>query len=512
MMEVWKVNEILGFNLIAGQFVASGEKRLRSISAADGSVHPVEFRVATDAEVREAATAAASAFDAFVHSPPRARADLLEAIAVEIDGLGTALIEQASRETGLSAARLEAERARTVAQLRMFAELIVEPATYGVCVEAALPARLPSPRPEMRRGYTGLGPVAVFGSSNFPLAFSVAGGDTASALAAGCPVVVKAHPGHLVTSELVANAVTRAVRRTGQPPGIFSLLVGAHETGSRLVQEPAIQAVAFTGSLAAGRALFDLAARRDRPIPVFAEMSSINPVIVFPHAQRVRGGEIAQQFGDSIRLGNGQFCTKPGLILVIGGSSSAEFVTGLQAAFGTELLAPMLNEAIATAYRAGVRMRSHADDVRWISPHAADQRLHAELFSADASAFRKGAAVLREELFGPAATVVVVDDEPSLLEGLQHLSGQLTATVFGESEDFASIASVLPTLEKLAGRLVFNGVPTGVEVNRATVHGGPYPATSDARFTSVGAQAMERFRRPICYQNFPAQLLPAHLR
>ena len=506
------MNEILGFNLIAGKAVAAGETRLRSLSATNRSPHPVDFRVATDQEVREAATVASLAFDAFVQSTPRVRANLLDAIADEIDGLGTELIEQASRETGLAGAQLEAERARTVAQLRMFAAVVVEPATSVVCVEPALPARLPFARPEMRRGYTGIGPVAVFGSSNFPLPFSVAGGDTASALAAGCPVVVKAHPGHLVTSELVAHAVARAVRATGLPPGIFSMLVGAHETGARLVQEPTIQAVGFTGSLAGGRALCDLAARRDRPIPVFAEMPSINPVIVFPHAQRVRGGEIAQQLGDSIKLGNGQFCTKPGLILVIGGPSSAEFVVGLQAAFGTELHAPMLNDAIATAYRTGVRARTHAEDLKWLSPHAADAPLHAELFSADASAFRRGAAVLREALFGPSATVVVVDDEPSLLEGLQHLSGQLTATVFGENEDYACIASLLPVLEKLAGRLVFNGVPTGVEVNRATVHGGPYPATSDARFTSVGVQAIERFRRPICYQNFPAQLLPAHLR
>ena len=506
------MSEILGWSLIAGVAAGAGSTFMRSASATDDPPHPIAFCVATAEEVSEAANAAASAFGAFAHSAPEARAKLLEAIAEGVEALDVELIDQAHRETGLARARLEGELARTVAQLRMFAHLVLDPTASNVCVEPALPQRRPMPRPEMRRGYIGIGPVAVFGSSNFPLAFSVAGGDTASALAAGCPVVVKAHPGHLVTSELVARAVIRAVRATGFPPGTFSMLVGASETGALLVKERAIQAVGFTGSLAGGRALHDMAAQREQPIPVFAEMSSINPLIVFPGAQRERGAEVALQIGDSIKLGNGQFCTKPGLILILQDPSTAEFISCLQRTVQVKLQAPLLNESITNAYRAGVRARIESGDLTWLSEHADDDSLHAELFGSDEGAFRSGARVLQEEIFGPAATVVVVEDERGLLEGLQKLTGQLTATVFGESDDFPVILRVLPMLERLAGRLVFNGVPTGVEVNRATVHGGPYPATTDVRFTSVGALAIDRFRRPICYQNFPERLLPAHMR
>ena len=506
------MNEICGLSLIAGEGAGAGKVLMRSVGADGGAPHPVAFRVATEQEVHAAAEAAASAFDALTRSSPGARAGLLEAIAAEIESLDAELIDQAQRETGLSRARLEGEKARTVAQLRMFAQLLLESENCLICIEPALPERLPLPRPEMRRGTTGLGPVAVFGSSNFPLAFSVAGGDTASALAAGCPAIVKAHPGHLVTSELVANAVIRAVKASGFPAGIFSLLVGGNETGARLVAEPSIRAVGFTGSLAGGRALHDLAARREQPIPVFAEMSSINPVIVFPHAQQERGAEIALRIADAVRLGNGQFCTKPGLVVVIRGAASADFIASLQRHLHTELQGPMLNESISCAYQAGVRMRIGSERLRWLTPHVDDDRLRCELFEADAQAFREGEAVVREEVFGPAVTVVVLDGDADLFEGLKNLGGQLTATVFGVHEDFDAIATVLPLLEKLAGRLVFDGVPTGVEVNRATVHGGPYPATTDSRFTSVGTQAIERFRRPICYQNFPDQLLPAHMR
>lgn len=507
-----KVSDIVGMSVIGGRASGAGEMFLDSVGAADDIPYSVRFRVATTQEVKAAAEAAASAFSPFAHSTPQARAALLETIAGEIEALGAELIEQAHRETGLGRARLEGEKARTVAQLRMFGQLLREPGTYAVCVEQALPDRLPLARPEMRRAYTGIGPVAVFGSSNFPLAFSVAGGDTASALAAGCPVVVKAHPSHLVTSEMVAYAIVRAVRASGLPAGIFALLIGGNETSSCLVEEPSIKAVGFTGSLAGGMALHSLAAQRREPIPVFAEMSSINPIIVFAGAQQARGGEIAVQIAESIKLGNGQFCTKPGLILVMRTSVSAEFVDALQAGLRNELQAPMLNGVITSAYRAGVRARVEDDGLAWLSAHALDDVLRCEIFKADESAFRRGDTLLGRELFGPAATVVVVADVAGLVDGLQRLGGQLTATVYGEHGDFDSIVSVLPQLEKMAGRLIFNTVPTGVEVNRATVHGGPYPATTDARFTSVGTQAIERFRRAICYQNFPHEILPAHMR
>ncbi|WP_150614647.1 aldehyde dehydrogenase (NADP(+)) [Pandoraea terrigena] len=465
--------------------------------------------------VNLACALAESAFDAYRIVPLEVRAAFLEQIAENILGLGDALIERAHLESALPKARLEGERGRTVGQLRFFASLVREGGWLGATLDSAMPERKPLPRPDLRLQKVPLGPVAVFGASNFPLAFSVAGGDTASALAAGCPVVVKAHPAHLGTSELVARAIQRAVHECGLPEGVFSLLIGAgNETGAALVSHPAIRAVGFTGSRSGGLALVDMAAKRWEPIPVYAEMSSINPFFVLPGALERRSEALAVGLADSVTLGVGQFCTNPGLVVMIDSAKARQFVEIVGEAMAKKGSQTMLTSGIAVEYGRSVEKRVGASGVRLAatgSEARGQNGARPALFVTSASDFLTKNE-LGAEIFGPTSLVVLCMDEAQLADVARHVEGQLTCTLQMEPDDYALAGKLMPILERKAGRILANGFPTGVEVSQAMVHGGPYPATSDSRTTSVGANAMERFLRPVCYQDLPAELLPASVR
>jgi len=501
---------ILGHNYIGGQRSGQGNVTLPSLAAAGGDVYPVAFVQATEQEVNAAVDAAVQAYPAYRALSAEVRAQFLDAIADEIDALGDDFIAEVSRETALPAARLQGERGRTSNQMRLFAKVLRRGDFYGARIDTALPARQPLPRPDIRQYKIGVGPVAVFGASNFPLAFSVAGGDTAAALAAGCPVVFKAHSGHLVTSERVADAIERAVKRSGVPTGVFNMVYGS--VGGQLVKSAGIQAVGFTGSLPGGRALCDMAAARPQPIPVFAEMSSINPIILLPQALEQRGEQIAKELIGSVVVGCGQLCTNPGLVMGVRSPAFTQFVAQLQAAMATQAPQTMLNRGGLDSYSTGVqRLRQIAGvEVLAAGGESATQAVP-HLFKADASVLFSKDSPLEDEVFGPATVVVELDNREQLLDFARNMHGQLTATLQAQPDDLHAHQDLIALLEQKAGRLLVNGYPTGVEVCDAMVHGGPYPATSDARGTSVGTLAIERFLRPICYQNYPDALLPAAL-
>ncbi|MFI7837875.1 aldehyde dehydrogenase (NADP(+)) [Pseudomonas asiatica] len=501
-----------GSNFIGGQRSAAGSVRLQSLDARTGEALPQAFAQATPEEVDAAAQAAEAAFAEYNALAPQRRAQFLDAIADQLDALDDTFVATVCRETALPAGRIQGERARTSNQMRLFASVLRRGDYLGARIDRAQPQRQPLPRPDLRQYRTGVGPVAVFGASNFPLAFSTAGGDTAAALAAGCPVVVKAHSGHMATAERVAEAIERAVVATGMPAGVFNMIYGAG-VGEALVRHPAIQAVGFTGSLKGGRALCELAAARPQPIPVFAEMSSINPVLVLPEALQARGEQVARELAGSVVLGCGQFCTNPGLVIGIAGEAFSNFLAALGAQLADQPGQTMLNAGTLRSYAQGVQRLHQHPGVRHLA--GADQtgdQAQAQLFQADVSLLLDGDALLQEEVFGPATVAVAVADEAELRRALQALHGQLTATLIAEPQDLQRFAALVPLLQRKAGRLLVNGYPTGVEVCDAMVHGGPYPATSDARGTSVGTLAIDRFLRPVCYQDYPDALLPDALK
>lgn len=471
------------------------------------------FGTATLDDVERACTLAQQAFDSYRDTSLERRAAFLEQVAQNILDLGPALIERAMQESGLPQARLEGERGRTVGQLRLFAKVVRDGRWLGTALDSALPDRAP-PRPDLRLRKIGLGPVVVFGASNFPLAFSVAGGDTASALAAGCPVVVKAHGAHPGTSELVGKAVQAAVAACGLPEGVFSMLHGdGRSIGQALVAHPAIKAVGFTGSRQGGMALVRAAAQRDEPIPVYAEMSSINPMFLLPGAMAQGAAKIGAGFVDSLTLGSGQFCTNPGLVIALEGDALAQFrdaaITTLQGKTGTTMLTP----GIHCAFNDGVDKLGKEAGVTLLGRGqngATACAGQAALFETSAANFLANPA-LEDEIFGAASLIVVCSDIGQFRQVAEHLDGQLTATIFLTEDDRDAALALLPTLERKAGRILINGYPTGVEVSHAMVHGGPFPATSDSRSTSVGAGAIDRFLRPVSYQDLPAWLLPAAL-
>ena len=500
---------VLGLHYIDGQRRGAGEP-LFSVDAITGERHAVRYHDATPEEVSDAARAAARAFPVLRASSPAARAALLEAIADEIDALGDAFIAEASRETALPAARLEGERKRTSNQMRLFAATVRRGVFLDVRIDHAQPNRKPLPRVDLRQCRVGVGPVAVFGASNFPIAFSVAGGDTASALAAGCPVVVKAHPGHMVTSECVADSVMRAVARVGLPAGVFNMVYGTAAAGAALVQAAPIQAVGFTGSLAAGRALFDLAQARPEPIPVFAEMSSVNPVLVLSSALGERSAALARDLAGSVTTGCGQLCTNPGLVLGVRSPAFSAFVEQLRDALSQAAPQPMLGDGIRQHFLRGVAMLRATPGVASLVDVRTDAGVGGHLFKADVRTLLEGQA-LQTEVFGPSTVVVELDDERDFYAFADAMHGQLTATLLADADELARHGELIARLENKVGRLLFNGFPTGVEVSDAIVHGGPYPATTDARGTSVGSAAIERFLRPVCYQNYPDSVLPPAL-
>jgi NADP-dependent aldehyde dehydrogenase len=508
---------INGNSLIGSQSVHGAGKSFRGLAAATGQPIEPAFGSAQPAEVDRACRLAAQAFDVYRETRPAERAAFLELAAQKILDLGDELIERACAESGLPRPRIEGERGRTIGQLKLFAKLVREGDWIGARIDPALPGRSPMPRPDLRMRRIAVGPVAVFGASNFPLAFSVAGGDTASALAAGCPVVVKAHPAHPGTSELVGQALQAAVRESKLPEGVFSMLFDAgYEVGAALAQHPAIMAVGFTGSRKGGLALMDLARQRPEPIPVYAEMSSVNPVFVLPAALAARGEKMAQDYVDSLTLGTGQFCTNPGLLLAVKGPELERFVATARTALGGKPAAVMLTQGIAAAYAQGVQAFTGHGQAKLearggTADGAAGWRAQPALFSVDGQHLLDDDR-LEQEVFGPSSVIVACDSVAQMVDIAGHLEGQLTATLQIDAGDYDAAAPLVRVLERKAGRVLANAFPTGVEVGDAMVHGGPFPATSDSRTTSVGTAAIERFLRPVCYQDLPEQLLPEALR
>lgn len=486
----------------------------RSVAAATGLPQGPALAVDGIDDVAQACAAAAAAFDRYRATSRADRAAFLERIADEILAIGDNLIESAISESGLPRPRLEGERGRTVGQLRLFADVVRKGAWQQLRIDPALPDRQPLPRPDLRLRMIPLGPVAVFGASNFPLAFSTAGGDTASALAAGCPVVVKGHPAHPRTGALVAAAIARAVAVCGLPQGVFGHLVGpSNDLGAALVTDPRIAAVGFTGSRSGGLALAKLAQARDVPIPVYAEMSSINPVLLLPKALTARGEALGTAFVGSLTMGAGQFCTNPGLVLAIAGEGLDAFIAAATSGVQAAAAQTMLTTGICHAYADGVTALENNAGVETLAKGQPGQGTQggAALFRTTAAAFLADKA-MGHEVFGAASIIVVCRDEAELARVLQSLEGQLTATLHMDPADEALAARLLPVLEVKVGRILANGWPTGVEVCHAMVHGGPFPATTEARTTSVGSMAIDRFLRPVSYQNLSARLLPPELR
>ncbi|WPN55619.1 aldehyde dehydrogenase (NADP(+)) [Pseudomonas sp. P9_31] len=506
------MTRILGHNYIGGQRSATGTVKLQSVDASTGEALPHDFYQATLDEVDAAAKAAAAAYPAYRSLSAERRAQFLDAIADELDALGDEFVAVVCRETALPAARIQGERGRTSGQMRLFAKVLRRGDFYGARIDRALPERKPLPRPDLRQYRIGLGPVAVFGASNFPLAFSTAGGDTASALAAGCPVVFKAHSGHMATAEWVADAVIRAAEKTAMPAGVFNMIFGGG-VGEALVKHPVIQAVGFTGSLKGGRALCDMAAARAQPIPVFAEMSSINPVIVLPQALETRAESVARDLTASVVQGCGQFCTNPGLVIGIRSPQFSAFVQQVAGLIGDQPAQTMLNAGTLSSYGKGLqKLVAHPNIEHLAGGPQQGSQAQPQLFKAEVSLLLDGDEVLQEEVFGPTTVFVEVADQAQLSAALNGLHGQLTATVIGEPADFERFGELTALLEQKVGRILLNGYPTGVEVCDSMVHGGPYPATSDARGTSVGTLAIDRFLRPVCFQNYPDSLLPEALK
>ena len=505
--------------MIDGALLIGGEARqatdrFTAVNPATGETLSPDFSSAGSDAVDEACALAEAAFPTYAATDLNARAAFLEAIAANILAIGDDLIVRAMSESGLPRARLEGERGRTVGQLKLFAGVVRQGDFLDATIDPAMPDRAPLPRPDLRRINLAIGPVAVFGASNFPLAFSVAGGDTASALAAGCPVVVKGHPAHPGTGELVARAIRQAVADAGLPAGVFSYLPGeTNALGGALVADPRIQAVGFTGSRAGGLALVRIAAERDAPIPVYAEMSSINPVVLFPAALAARGEALGKEFVASLTMGAGQVCTNPGLVLAIDGPDLDTFVAAASAAMTEAAPATMLSPGIHTSFERGVDALAGHTSVRTVARGKVGEGVNqavGAVFETDAQAFLADAA-LGHEVFGSSSVVVRCRDRTEIAQVIAGLEGQLTATLQMDPADEADAAALVPVIARRVGRILANGWPTGVEVAPAMVHGGPFPATSDGRTTSVGTLAIERFLRPVCFQNLAPALLPAGL-
>ncbi|NND07114.1 MAG: aldehyde dehydrogenase (NADP(+)) [Saprospiraceae bacterium] len=502
--------EISGSQFIGRISVSGNDHSFYAYDAATGDQLAVAFSEATAEEVDQASKLAEQAFASYANKSNEEKATFLERIADEILNLGDALIERCMQETALPEGRLKGERGRTMNQLKLFAKVVREGSWVDARIDTAQPNREPLPKADIRQVVRPLGPVAVFGASNFPLAFSVAGGDTASALAAGCPVIVKGHPAHPGTSELVARAILVAAEATGMPDGVFSMVQGTtHEVGIALVQHPLIKAVGFTGSFKGGKALFDLANQREEPIPVYAEMGSSNPLFILPEAMKNNGPAIAKAFSGSVTLGVGQFCTNPGLVFLPKQEETDGFKSELAAAIEPISAGNMLTSGIRDAYSAGTESltRKEIEILATGAKAEGANAVPAKIFYASYEKFASD-KTLEKEVFGPSSVLVEVSDAKQVMEAAQNLEGHLTATIHGTPKDLEDYAALISILERKVGRIIINGYPTGVEVCDSMVHGGPYPATTAPQTTSVGTNAIKRFGRPVCYQSFPNRLLP----
>lgn len=501
-----------GKNIIGESLSAEGTIVFYGENPANGNKLEPAFHEASEKEVWLAIEKASTAFDIYRNKSGKQRAEFLEAIADEINAIGDDLIARCMEETGLPEARLKGERGRTIGQLKLFASYLRDGSWVDARIDHADPNRTP-PKPDIRSMQKAIGPVGVFGASNFPLAFSVAGGDTTSALAAGCPVVFKAHPAHPGTCELVGMAITRAIKRTGMPEGTFSMVHGkSTAVGLAIVRHPLIRAIGFTGSYRGGKALFDVANSRPVPIPVYAEMGSTNPVFILPEAMSARKEAIAKDLAASVTLGVGQFCTNPGLVFFPGEEKA--FPDALSNCLKEVAPGVMLTSYIRESYYAGVEKLSGTKGVSTLVKGTATgsgSNAPAYLFQSTADTFLSDQS-LEEEVFGPSTLAISVDGKEQLLRVARQLTGHLTATIHATDRDLEEFRELIGILEQKVGRLIVNGYPTGVEVTHAMVHGGPFPATTDSRSTSVGTDAIRRFSRPVCYQNFPQSLLPDELK
>ena len=514
-------SKLTGSQLIGGQESTDSTEEFYAVDPTSGNELEPSYREATAAEIDAAVSAAAASFDEFRKRSAFARADFLEAIAEETLALGDEFLERASSETGHPLPRCAAERDRAIFHTRQFANTIRGGSWVDARIDTGDPAREPMPKPDVRSLLQPVGPVAVFGASNFPIAISVLGADTVSAFAAGCPVVVKAHPAHPGTCEMAARAIFRAAERTYMPSGVFSLLHGRSvEVGTALVQHPAIEAAAFTGSLAGGRALFDIAAARPRPIPFYAEMGSINPVFLLPGALAERTEQIAAGFAAALTQGVGQFCTNPGLVLGLESEDWEKFSDSAAKKVAEFTPATMLHAGIHTAYITGIEQRLADESLDFVArstvePSAERSEAAAYLFATTQQGLLddptpSGTALL-EELFGPVSTLAKCQSRAEMIEVAEKLEGSLSATIHGTEEDLAEYSDLVAVLQKKTGRLIFNGYPVGLEVCHSIHHGGPYPAATHSHFTSVGTRTILKFTRPVCYQDWPDAALPPEL-
>lgn len=502
-------------NIVAGKVVKGNNSTFKAFNPSTLTHLEGDFEIASEENVQQAVTAAKEAFQTYRHASGQKKAELLNAIASEIEAIGDPLLERASQESGLPIGRFKGERGRTCGQLRMFAQLVEEGSWVEAKIDEALPDRKPLPRVDIRNMLQPLGPVVIFGASNFPLAFSTAGGDTASALAAGCPVIVKAHPSHPGTNALVSEAIAKALQKCNLPAGIYSTLYdNGYSTGSDLVQHPDITAVGFTGSEAGGKALMDLAANRENPIPVYAEMGSTNPVFILPEKLKNEVDSLPNTIAGSVNMGVGQFCTNPGLLFVQESENLSEFSSNLEKAFENLDAFTMLNEGI---YKNYIQKRGDALDTEGVVSIKTKNEEKDTLKAPPAIAkvtydeFCKNPN-LHEEIFGPFTLMVICKNKSEMISLAQNIKGQLTSTFLGTENDLNENKDIIDIVSDRVGRVVFNGVPTGVEVGHAMHHGGPFPASSNGRYTSVGTGAIKRFARPVAWQNCPDFLLPDALK
>jgi len=506
---------ITGKNYVGNTLSATGTKTFKTFNPQTNTENSFAIIEATSEEISQAAELAAEAFQTYSKKSGKEKAGFLRAIAEEIEALGDELVEVYTSESGLPAGRAQGERGRTVGQLRAFAAHVEEGSWVDATIDTAQPDRQPMAKGDLRKMNIALGPIVVFGASNFPLAFSTAGGDTAAAFAAGCPVIVKSHPMHAGTGELVSSAIIKAAEKTGMPNGVFSNLNSSGiEVGQELVQHPSVKGVGFTGSIRGGRALYDLAAKRLEPIPVFAEMGSINPVVFLPEALSEKAIDWAKTYAGSITLGAGQFCTSPGLLLGIKGAGLNQFGQTLAEEIVKIKPSCMLHPNIFGAYESGKATAIAQDGIEVLAALSEDSESNygRQIVSkVDGKTFLNN-PTLHHEVFGPFSLIVACEDTAQLEQILNKLEGQLTGTIVATDNELASNSGVVSALQNRVGRIIFNGVPTGVEVCPSMQHGGPYPASTDARFTAVGVDSIKRWVRPFSFQAWPNNLLPAELK
>ena len=506
---------ITGKNYIGNQLSAQGTVTYKTFNPVLNIQNDIVFTEATTEEINKAVALAKHAFRTYKAVSGKEKAAFLNAIADEILALDEVLIQTYCSESGLPEGRAIGERGRTIGQLRSFAKLVAEGSWVDASIDTAIPNRAPVPKPDLRKMNIPLGPIVVFGASNFPLAFSTAGGDSGAALAAGCPIIVKSHPMHAGTSELVASAIIKAAEKTGMPNGVFSNLNSSGiEVGQQLVSHPDVKAVGFTGSIKGGRALLDLAAQREEPIPVFAEMGSINPVIMLPKALKNRAEALASTYANSITLGTGQFCTNPGLILGIKSEGLSQFIQQLSKNIVKIEPSCMLHPNISSAYennKQNAIAQPHLSVVAEYTSEVKSNYAQQAVTTVDGHIFLDN-PVLHQEIFGPFSLVVQCEDEQQLETIISQSEGQLTGTIISDDDELMQYPQLISALQNRVGRVIFNGVPTGIEVCGSMMHGGPYPATTDSRFTAVGINSIKRWVRPFSYQNWPNTLLPDELK